>query len=523
MFAHNRKLMLVVAIAFLVSACARSPDETVLEADPRAIANLHILSFNAWGELQNPAELELARERLRLNTDIDRIIILSYGWANDGQASYAAYRRMVLELSRHIPPNQRRPNVAVIAVGWDSSQSGLRKLLTDIVPLPGVGAAIAWLPDRVLFPFSFWSKAAQADRIGFSGLRASLNELLSIYGEERPHPEIFLLGHSFGTRVVSGLMVDSIGGIRVGSIPFNSAEYIRGAALLQPALTLEHLNLNAEFPVMATMSQHDHAVGFLYPLANVSLNSLGFTMFEAFVQRYFLGNVQRGLEFTAGTAQRVITAPLTTNVPTAPPKAQPAQDYESFFDRHSRRVRRTTGEILAIPLTMLFTIAVTPIDYAYIQVRGLVTHPINHVMDSLAQFPIIEIPVEGLSNLLGREIPWGQRSKGIFTLGPIHEGVGRMSTPRLFRPSPPVYSLQELAELPGPPSGVFVVDATPIIRRGEFDIDFSKPLPKYTISWFDKSGAHSDFRNAEVGRLLSWLANGTPLVQPEMEQMESRD
>jgi hypothetical protein len=399
----------------------------------------------------------------------------------------------------------------VIAVGWDSSQTGFRKLLTDMIPFPGIGIGLAWLPDRVLFPLSFWSKAAQADRIGFSGLRAALNELFSVYGEGHPHPEIFLLGHSFGTRVVSGLLIDRVGGIRVGTVPFNSMEHVRGAALLQPALTLENLNVDSPFPIMATMSQHDHAVGFLYPLANVPLNALGFTMFEALVQRQFFGRVRRGIEISTGAPHDDEISQPESAVPVAPWRNEDQRRQENIFKRNFRRIRRTSGEVLSLPLAALLTIIATPIDYAYIQIRGLATRPVSHIMDSLAQIPIVEAPVEGLSHLLGHEVIWGQRSKGIFTLGPIHEGVGRMATPRLFRKSPPVYGLEELAALPGPPTGLFVVDATEIIHRGMYDIDLANPWVNYTLGWFDYSGAHSDYVNAEVVSLLSWLANGTPL------------
>ena len=72
--------------------------------------------------------------------------------------------------------------------------------------------------------------------------------------------------------------------------------------------------------------------------------------------------------------------------------------------RTVNRSWKTLGEIAALPLQLVFTIVATPIDYAYIQTRALVTRPVGHVRDTLAQLPIVEIPIEGLDHLLGRDV-----------------------------------------------------------------------------------------------------------------------
>lgn len=505
----------VVALIAHAGLATAQPEESPVDpsSDVRA-PHLYILSFNAWGEIQNPGERDFAREQLALDPDIDRIIVLSYGWANDGQASYATYRALLEQMLENAPQEGRKQDVAVIAVGWDSSQSGFRKLTHDIIPLPGLGEAIAFVPDKVLFPVSFWSKAAQADRIGFGGLREALNEILSVYESPEDVPEIYLMGHSFGTRIVSGLVNHEIGGVKIGATRFNYADRVRGAVLLQPALVLENLYEEADYPVMATMSQHDHAVGFMYPIANIPLNSLGFSLFEAIVQAQFLGRIEKGVDTATSTAGQLVAMGEEESASQAEPPVEdepigPAAPVRSGL----RRGWRTFGEVLALPLNLAFTIVVTPIDYAYIQVRGFATRPISHTMDSLAQVPLIEIPVETTSKLLGHEVIWGQRSKGIFTLGPIHEGVGRMVAPRLLRKEEiPVYSLKELAAMEGPPNGVFVVDATHIVKHGMFGADLSNPWLNYTIGWIDPTGAHGDYTNREVLSLLTWMANGVPLT-----------
>ena len=58
-----------------------------------------------------------------------------------------------------------------------------------------------------------------------------------------------------------------------------------------------------------------------------------------------------------------------------------------------------------------------------------------------------------------------------------------------------------------PPNGVFVVDASDIIKKGAFGFDCSNPLFDYTLGWLDPMGAHSDFKNPESLALLKWFAN----------------
>ena len=49
--------------------------------------HLYILNFDAWGELQNPGERDSAIEQMSRDRGIERVIIMSYGWGNDGPAS----------------------------------------------------------------------------------------------------------------------------------------------------------------------------------------------------------------------------------------------------------------------------------------------------------------------------------------------------------------------------------------------------------------------------------------------------
>ena len=489
------KMILSLSIFFLVAFAdllvAEEPQE---KKTAQRIEHLYILTFDQWGVLTNPAELDYAIKELSEDKSVDKILILSYGWNQDGRQSYSTYRKLVDDLSSS---SQNSSNWAVIAVGWDSSQTAVRKLLSDILPLPAIGETIAWLPDKLLTPFSFWSKAAYADRIGYGGLRTALNELFTEYNTRDEHPDIFLMGHSFGTRVISALLVDTQKSDKIKLEPFESFEHIEGAVLVQPALVSRNIDKNAPFPVMVTMSSHDRAVGFLYPLINLPMNTYSLTGTEFFIQRRIYDRVEGQIEGTSSKVTSVLT------------RKEEKQNEESFFRKSQTRklTRRAIGETLALPVNFIFSIAAIPIGYLYTPGHGLVTQPVTHVMDTLAQIPLVEIPVDGLSYALGREVPWGQRGKGFFELGGLNEGMGRLVPPAMIGSQVPIYSLSDISQMKAPPNGVFVVDASDIIKIGALGLDRSNHLFDYTLGWLDPMGAHSDFKNPEAMGLYKWFIN----------------
>ncbi len=297
---------------------------------------LYVLNFNRGGELVNPLEQTLAIEELtRFRDEVDRIIIFSYGWAYDGESSYATYVNTLDEMVRNSRPGGGAKMPAVIGVGWDSSTSGFRKLFNDLIPLPVLADTMAFLPDKLLFPISFWSKAGQADRIGFGGLRTALNEILNaVYPDPLEPPEIYLVGHSFGTRIVSGLMRDEVAGLSVRKPRFVGKDYVKGAVLLQPALVPANLHRDADYPVMITQSAHDHANGMLYPLANALLNSYSYTTFEAFVDSAFLSPLQSGIESAVGTVRGAVRQlPASGASPSPTRRARSRRTWRSARDR----------------------------------------------------------------------------------------------------------------------------------------------------------------------------------------------
>ena len=99
-------------------------------------------------------------------------------------------------------------------------------------------------------------------------------------------------------------------------------------------------------------------------------------------------------------------------------------------------------------------------------------------------------------------------------LGGLNEGMGRLVPPALTGSQVPIYSLSDISQMKRPPNGVFVVDASDIIKTGIFGLDQSKPLVDYTLGWLDPLGAHSDYKNQEVQALLRWFGNNTQQDSP---------
>ncbi len=134
-------------------------------------------------------------------------------------------------------------------------------------------------------------------------------------------------------------------------------------------------------------------------------------------------------------------------------------------------------------------------------------------MDTLAQLPVVEVPVWALDRLLEREVPWGTLGKGFFSFGSLLEAAGRASTPGLLaRDAYPVYTPDRLLGETWPTAcglplcaGVFAVDATSIVRTGSFGEDLESPWVDFTIGWLDLVGAHGDYRNPDMMRIMGLM------------------
>ncbi len=546
------------------------PLESEVE-DPTAAGSryhgFYLLPFDRYGDLTSIYERDLAIEELRRNRRVETIFVVSYGWANDGESSHAAYLELLRSLGRYRERTSDPDQVAIFGVGWDSSQSGARKLLNDLLPVPFIADVLAVAPDTALFPLSFWSKAAMGDRIGYGGLRQTLNQVMTAaYGDVDPDsvPEIYLIGHSFGTRVISGLMQDRVGWLPVRSEPFEWAHQVRGAILFQPALVPENLHETADYPVLVTFSRHDHANGFLFPLANLAINAYAFSGVEALIERRVFDPAESVGREISRTGRRLFgrgplprsPGPQENPVASAGPSSASASRERSpgvpdelrkpselrrSGELDSPRVRRDAGqfsnlselpsrsfratrrlslELLSIPTSVLVSTVATPTAYAYTQVYGLATRPVGHLLDSLAQLPVAEVAVAGISRILKPDLPYGQRSKGVFELGGLNEAVGRLPASRLFGTELEVFSIEDLERSEqnsdcGLPrcAGVLLVDASNEIRRGAFG-DLGRPWLDFTLGWLDPIGSHGDYASAILvrlaGRVVDRVAAGEP-------------
>ena len=507
-------------------ACAVLAAAAPARAEEPELHGFYQLSFDRYGRLTNPYELDIAVAELHAHPEVERIAIVAYGWDNDGEASLGAYDALLHGILEQLPGR-----TAIIGIAWDSSQTGIRKLLNDLVPLPVVADTIAAVPDRVLFPLSFWSKAAMADRIGFGGLRGALNELFgAAYPEGARHPELYLIGHSFGTRILCALLTDKLGIQKVGAAPFASQPHVRGALLIQPALAAANLPPDPAFPIMITQSEHDHANGFLFPIANLVVNAYSFTAAEAVIQQRLFAPVEKTAKKGAGKVLGRDAEEESTPLPEETPQPKPGTARRilrplQFPAQAYRATKRTSSELLGIPGAALFSLVAAPVQYAYAQGVGLASHPLDHVMDTLAQVPGVEIAVHVTGTALGRDVPWGRRSKGFLALGGLHESLGRLATPawpgklpyawytlKSFDAAPPGGAACNLPSC----TGVLLVDVSDEVGGGWYG-DLRNPWINGTVGWLDPIGTHSVYADPKIVGLLTRLIQvSEPDPQPEV-------
>ena len=145
------------------------------------------------------------------------------------------------------------------------------------------------IPDKVLNPLrvlSYWTMKARARAIGESG---GFNLLKALQEKAAPSVRFHLMGHSFGTIVVSSILNGPEG---KGTLvrPVDSLALVQGAVSLwsycgkisyesnRPGYFHQVIAQKKVIgPIVTTYSIHDYAVGKMYPLAGkIALSSVDF-------------------------------------------------------------------------------------------------------------------------------------------------------------------------------------------------------------------------------------------------------
>ncbi|MDF0676883.1 MAG: hypothetical protein P0120_21490 [Nitrospira sp.] len=278
-------LMLLIAIA----ACSSPPFSVAVEQALKLISlrkNVHFVEFAANGTPRNPFEVARLIDSLKQKRP-QRILILAFGWQHDRDEATEYYiKEVLLPALSDLRNKEAQSDLddpskwATICVSWDSKGTGLRKLLDDVVPQPGLTDVIATLPEYALLPLTYYAKATLADGLGPGALKTTLNMIFSNVYTDGTQPDLYLVGHSFGARVLTGLALDET---RKNSRDESHSQKsvtgkIKGMVLVEPAMTWWELpgtfkdRSEVNYPIVVVQSRHDYANSFLFPLASIPAN-----------------------------------------------------------------------------------------------------------------------------------------------------------------------------------------------------------------------------------------------------------
>jgi hypothetical protein len=225
-----------------------------------------------------------------------------------------------------------------------------------------------------------------------------------------------------------------------------------------PEVEAGETNGGRGYPCIVTQSRHDHANGMLFPVGNLILNSYSFTFATAKIDRIL---------------------PRPENVAS-----------EAF---------RETSIFAA---SLVWTAFAIPTNYFNTQVNLIAHRRFDYLMDSLAQLPVVEVPVAALdpgpsesTQTQPSDLRWGSRTKGIFELGAPFESAGRMVSPELEEWSTEPVALRHdeaLERIRANRKGCWYVDDFDHIDS-DGSIDYNNRVSDFTIGWPDVVGAHNGF------------------------------
>jgi hypothetical protein len=490
----------VMITLFLLSGCVSNKVPVSVERTALSQNNIYVLDFDHHGRLVNPEEVERARDEIqkkyidnkRVNAKGQKvprnILVLSLGWNYDRDGIRKQYATLITQYVAYIKSLINSKEIEldidffekdwdVFIVSWDSSERGVRRLMNDLLPMPAINELVSWGPDKLLFPFSFWSKAALADRIGYGDLRNTMeNVLLGEFGtkdERKPTYKtgVFLIGHSLGCRILGGMINQKMGDSSTNGERYKYlVKRIKGVLLIEPAAIELNLPKGSSFPTIVTQTRHDHANGFLYPVVNLPLNAYTFSRMET---------------IKSHTSEEV-----------------PKQ--ENYFENLGK-------DLLIIPASFGCSLIAIPTGYIYNQGYQIWHRHLNYPMDTLAQIPLLEIPVDLLDEVLEHGEPnkperWGSSHRGLMGSGLFGESAARAVSPDFGNwRTPNVVNLEDIIrddkwQRNALPNGFLYADCSKVMSHGFFDLN--NHLVDWTVGWLDPVGAHGDYKQPPIYKLI---------------------
>lgn len=504
----RRWVLLLILAAAALPGCAAAPTE--LRWSVSLADSVYFLEFDNDGEPIDPSEFFRLRRSLE-GGKIQHLMLLSLGWSYDRPSSLEAYRDLLLQYLTWLAGETGADYVrkladgstelvlpdgwAVACVVWSSKATGVTTFLSDLLPASTTVKVIGAIPDAILFPFTFWSKAGKANRISYSLVR-HLNVIMDDLPVEPPN--LYLVGHSFGCRVINTVVESARPGQNLGHLEFHHGDRVRAALYIQPAMTYVEIPRDTHMPVVVTQSRHDHANGILFPFGNIIGNTYGMESWLFLTDRFQRKDVDRSIQERFGQADEQAAEPTRWQ-----------KLREGAGDNLVTRVLAETGGMV---FGILTSIPIAVFSWCRGQMYELYDRHLNYPMDTLAQIPLVEGPVEGFDrhvlSLVGWEQDWGIRHKGLFDFGPFVESAGRMDYPGTLplrrlgdsRDNLAAHST-DFSYLQDSVTGVHFVRAEMVIRKGFSDYQ-TYISADATYGIIDVVGAHNDFKRPEVYRLI---------------------
>lgn len=476
--------LFAICLFITLTGCSSSRLADRLEQSQEFSPYLFTFAFDQEGELLNPSEVNRAAARLKQG-GIKRLLVLSFGWGNesiDAEKTYSSFIKSYFRRGQNqdgplkLTLDERRDleESMIIGVAWDSSLTGVGRFVNDLLPAPRLASYLGFFPDILLFPVSFWAKAGMADRIGFGGLKDALEQTILRASIEPSELSIYGIAHSFGARILSALFQSKQGEVPITNV-FKYQGNVKGVILIHPAMASLNLPRGGplplmedvkDFPVIVIQNRHDHANGFLFPIANVPLNA------------YTATGIEGGLSELISCQRRTDQSILT----------------------------RTSIDTLRIPLSIAFTGIINAVSILWGQVDEVVNRGFNYIPDSLAQLPLLEVLIwaadKGLEKWDANQ-HWGEGHKGIFSLGPLIESTGRLLVSPLgtFKRAP-IYNIEEFLRLEKSDLPWIFVDVSPEAGKGLYGGSYVKPFLDFTLGWLDPIGSHFYYHEEKIYDLV---------------------